>query len=109
MIGDGVAEDLHLGTGFGTLALGAAMLAVIGLGARSRWATKPGYWLAIVAVRAAGTTAGDWLAFGEKHTFWDGLNLGLPIATTATGGALVLLLCLWRPAEIDSPRPPHRG
>ena len=98
-IGDGVAEDLHLGTGIGTLALSAVMLALIGSGARSRWATKPGYWLAIIAVRVAGTTAGDWLAFGEDHTLWDGLHLGLPLATMASGAIFVLILCLWRPAE----------
>jgi uncharacterized membrane-anchored protein len=42
-LGDGVAEDLRLGTGWGTLALAAITLAVIALGARSHWRTKAGY------------------------------------------------------------------
>jgi uncharacterized membrane-anchored protein len=97
-IGDGVAEDLHLGTGWGTLALGAITLVVIGLGARSRWSTKAAYWLAIVAVRAAGTTAGDWLAFRDSGGLIDGLRLGLPLSTALTGAVFVLTLALWRPA-----------
>ncbi len=104
-IGDGVAEDLRLGTGLGTLALGAVMLLFIALGARSGWATKPGYWLAIIAVRAAGTTAGDWLAFGQGAGLANGLGLGLPTATAVTGAVFVLILCLWRPAQAD--RTPH--
>ncbi len=94
-IGDGSAEDLHLGTGCGTLTLSAIALLLVGLGVRSCWGTKAAYWLAIVAVRAAGTTAGDWLAFRAGGSIANGLGLGLPIATTATGAVFVLIISLW--------------
>ncbi len=54
-----------------------------------RWTSTAGYWLAVVAIRAAGTTAGDWLAFGGG-----GLDLGLPVATGLSLAAFVLTLLL---------------
>ena len=62
-VGDWSAEDLHLGTGYATLILGAVFAIILAMGKPSGWATKLAYWSAIAAVRAAGTTAGDWLAF----------------------------------------------
>jgi len=91
-IGDGVAEDFKLGTGVATLVLGAILAVVLMLGRGSGWATKAQYWFAIVAVRAAGTTAGDFLAFKG------GAALGLLLST---GGALAIFiatLVLWRPS-----------
>jgi uncharacterized membrane-anchored protein len=94
-IGDWVAEDLHLGTGGGTLVLGAVFAVILALGSRSRWTTKASYWLAIIAVRSAGTTAGDWLAFREAPGLTNGLHLGLPLSTafscTLFVGTLFLL------------------
>lgn len=104
-IGDGVAEDLHLGTGLGTLALGAFALLAIKLGAPSGWSTKAGYWLAIIAVRAAGTTAGDWLAFRDSGGLVNGLHLGLALSTGCTGGVFALTLLLWRPKSTASTAP----
>lgn len=90
-IGDYVADMLGLGVGGGTILLGAALAALLALrgigGLTATWF----YWLTIVAVRSAGTTAGDWTA--GRH----GLALGLPLSTALTGAALLVLLLVWRP------------
>ncbi len=95
-IGDWAAEDLHLGTGGGTLVLGAIFAIILALRIRSRWTTKVSYWLAIIAVRSAGTTAGDWLAFREEPGLSNGLHLGLPLSTAFTCALFVGTLILWR-------------
>jgi len=89
-IGDCVAEEFGLGTGIGTLLLGGIMAVILGVGSRSGWATKASYWLAIVAVRAGGTTAGDFIASRS------GLGLGLVLSTACTGAIFVVTLLLWR-------------
>jgi uncharacterized membrane-anchored protein len=98
-IGDCVAEELHLGTGGGTLVLGAIFAVILAMGSRSRWSTKASYWLAIIAVRSAGTTAGDWLAFREEPGLSNGLHLGLPLSTAFTCALFVGTLLLWRAWE----------
>jgi len=98
-IGDCVAEELHLGTGVGTLVLSAIFAVVLAMGSRSRWSTKASYWLAIIAVRSAGTTAGDWPAFREQPGFNNGLHLGLPVSTAFTCALFVGTLLLWRARE----------
>jgi len=100
-IGDWVAEDLHLGTGGGTLMLSAVFAVILALGSSSRWTTKASYWLAIIAVRSAGTTAGDWLAFRQEPGLSNGLHLGLPLSTAFTCALFVGTLFLW------SARRPH--
>ena len=65
VLGDGLSEQLHLGTGIGTLLLCTLFAVIVILSYGSRWTRKASYWTAIVAVRAAGTTAGDWLAFPD--------------------------------------------
>lgn len=95
-VGDCVAEQLHLGTGVGTLLLGTVFAVVLGIGIGSSWTTKAGYWLAIVAARAAGTTAGDWLAFRDDPGLKNGLNLGLPISTAFTCAVFLGTLLLWK-------------
>ena len=95
-IGDCVAEKLHLGTGGGTLALSAIFAVILAMGSRSRCSTKASYWLAIIAVRSAGTTAGDWLAFREEPGLSNGLHLGLPLSTAFTCVLFVGTLLLWR-------------
>jgi uncharacterized membrane-anchored protein len=94
-IGDWAAEDLHLGTGGGTVVLSAVFAVILALGIRSRWTTKASYWLAIIAVRSAGTTAGDWLAFREEPGLSNGLHLGLPLSTAFTCALFVGILFLW--------------
>jgi len=95
-IGDGVAESLGLGTGWGTLVLTAALLAILALGAPGAWRTRAAYWFAIVAVRSAGTTAGDFLAY---HDGGVGLGWGLPLSTALTTAAFVGVLAAWRPSS----------
>jgi uncharacterized membrane-anchored protein len=102
-IGDWVAEELHLGTGYGTLLLSTIFVIVLAMGSRSRWVTKSAYWLAIIAVRAAGTTAGDWLAFRDALGISNGLNLGL-ILSTSVSGALFLGIV----AELERNQLPRR-
>lgn len=104
-IGDWVAEELHMGTGYGTLLLSAIFAVVLALGRRSRWNKKAAYWLAIVAVRAAGTTAGDWLAFREDPGLSNGLNLGLALSTTVTCAVFITALTFWRPIKQTGSRP----
>ncbi len=100
-IGDCVAEEFNLGTGWGTLLLTAIFAVVLAAGRRSRWSTKASYWLAIIAVRSAGTTAGDWLAFREGPGLTNGLHLGLPISTACTGALFLGTLLLWRARPRD--------
>jgi uncharacterized membrane-anchored protein len=40
-IGDCMAEEFQLGTGVGTLLLGAIFAAILAAGTRSRWSTRP--------------------------------------------------------------------
>jgi uncharacterized membrane-anchored protein len=101
-VGDWVAEDLHLGTGGGTLMLGGVFAVILALGSRSRWTTKASYWLAIIAVRSAGTTAGDWLAFREEPGLSNGLHLGLPLSTAFTCALFVGTLFLWSARRLHS-------
>jgi len=98
-IGDCTAEVFKLGTAYGTLTLSAILAVVLALGAKSRWSTKAAYWFAIIAVRSAGTTAGDFVAFTDGL----GLGLGLPLATACTCGLFVAVLLLWRPKSLDAP------
>jgi uncharacterized membrane-anchored protein len=95
-IGDWTAEELHLGTGYGTLVLGAIFAVVLAMGSRSRWTTKAAYWLPIIAVRSAGTTAGDWLAFRDDPGLSNGLHLGLPFSTALTCALFVATLVVWK-------------
>ena len=95
--GDYVADGLGLGAGVGTLALGVVLAAMFVVRGRPGPATIASYWSTVVAARAAGTTAGDFLA---GH---DGLALGLPVSTTLTGLALLGILLAWRPSRAEVP------
>ncbi len=75
--------------------LGGVFVVILALGSGSRWTTKASYWLAIIAVRSAGTTAGDWLAFREEPGLSHGLHLGLPLSTAFTSALFVGMLFLW--------------
>jgi uncharacterized membrane-anchored protein len=100
-MGDCSAEELHLGTGCGTLVLGAIFAVILASGSRWQWTPKLAYWSAIVAIRAAGTTAGDWLAFREDPGLNNGLHLGLALSTALTGLVFVTTLLLWRTGRIS--------
>ena len=91
VIGDYCSHDLHLGDAGGSLLLVPilALLFVIARNGLLRW--LPYYWLTIVAVRAAGTCVGDFVA---------GRNmLGLPLSTLVTGILFVALLAMWKARE----------
>jgi len=74
-LGDAVADDLGLGVERASVLLGLVLAALLSLRTRSGLATRGTYWLAIVAVRTAGTTVGDLMAD----------ICGLGISTTLTG------------------------
>jgi uncharacterized membrane-anchored protein len=99
-MGDWTAEELHFGTGYGTLVLGAIFAVVLAMGSRSRWTAKAAYWLPIIAVRSAGTTAGDWLAFRDDPGLSNGLHLGLPLSTALTCALFVATLAARKTAAI---------
>ncbi len=69
-IGDAVAGAAGLGTGPATVLLG--MLPCLVLALAGIVPSRLGYWLAVVAIRSAGTTAGDFAAG----------RLGLALSTT---------------------------
>jgi len=98
-IGDCVADNFVDGPGYATLWLAPVTVIVLLAGKRTGWSGKGAYWIGIVAVRAAGTTAGDYLTepFGYK--------LGLVTATAISCAALVAMLLLWRPTERAGQRP----
>jgi uncharacterized membrane-anchored protein len=88
VIGDYTGHDFHLGDAMATIALGVPLAALFWIGRNGLLRWLPFYWVTVVAVRAAGTSAGDFLA---------GRNmLGLPLSTLVTGASLVALLLLWR-------------
>ena len=89
VIGDG------MGHAFGPAQIGVPISALLAtfflvafLGARHRlnWATTASYWIAVVGVRWCGTNAGDILKF----------LLSIWVSMAITGGALTMLLVLWR-------------
>ena len=93
-IGDCTAEVFELGTGWGTVGLSAILAVTLAVGFGTRWSTKSSYWLAIIAVRSAGTTAGDWLAFSEGGS---GIGLGLLLSTCISCALFVAVPIFWRP------------
>lgn len=101
-MGDWVAEELHVGTGYGTLLLGVMYVLILAMGRRVRWTAKAAYWAAVVAVRAAGTTAGDWLAFREEPGLHNGLHLGLPLSTALSGALFLVCLFGWKTRGRDA-------
>lgn len=97
VIGDAASFETGLGTAFASLALGAVLVAVFGLGATGLFASLWFYWLTVVIVRAAGTSVSDFLAHNV---------LGLPLSTLVTGAVFVATLLLWK--ERSSYRLPSR-
>ena len=87
-IGDYCSHNLKLGDAFATMLQAPIVAALFLAGRGGRLVWLPLYWTTVVAIRAAGTSAGDYLA--GRHM------LGLPLSTAVTGVAFVLLLVLWR-------------
>lgn len=91
VIGDYCSHDLHLNDGGAAILLSpfVAVLFLVGRNNLLRW--LPFYWLTVVAIRAAGTAVGDFIA---------GRNmLGLPLSTFATGIFFIGLLVAWQESE----------
>lgn len=93
VIGDMASFDTGLGTAYASLLLGCVLGVVFLLGARGLFASMWFYWLAVVTVRAAGTSVSDFLAHA----------IGLPSSTLLTGVVFVATLLIWREA------PPYRA
>jgi uncharacterized membrane-anchored protein len=91
--GDYVADALGLGTLLGSVGLCGAAAGLLAVRALPGMAVAASYWFAVVAIRTAGTTLGDYIAF--RH----GLNLGLTVSTLSGAALLVAVLALWRPAD----------
>lgn len=81
-MGDFTSDVLGLGFGGGALFLGALLLIVLIVDYRSRIATVPLYWTAVVIASTIGATTGDFL------TKPDALNLGYGL------GSLILITIL---------------
>ena len=79
-IGDAVAEAAGLGTGPATLLLG--VLPCLVLAAAGIAPGRLGYWLAVVAIRSAGTTAGDFTA-GRLGLAWSTAAFVLLVAAAS--------------------------
>ena len=88
VMGDYTSRNLHLGDALAALVLSLPLGALFIVGRRGLLWPLPFYWLTIVLVRAAGTSAGDFLA--GRHL------LGLPLSTAVSGLAFVALLMLWK-------------
>ena len=95
VIGDYCSHNLHLGDAWASQLLSATLALLFVAASRDGLLRSLAYyWLTIVAVRAAGTAAGDLLA---------GRNmLGLPTSTLVTGMLFVALLAVWK--EPSAPR-----
>lgn len=94
VLGTVLGDDASHAFGQGPTAIGLGLL----LGAllpltQGGLASIFAYWATVGVARTAGTAMGDWLA--ERQ----GLDLGLPVSMLITGGALALVLLLWRPRQ----------
>jgi uncharacterized membrane-anchored protein len=72
------------------IALGLGLIIVIFVRGALAPTSMLGYWCVVLAERAAGTPAGDWLASRR------GLGFGLPVALFCTGTSLILALWLYQ-------------
>ena len=97
VIGDYSSHDLHLGDGGASLLLAPIVVLLFAIARNGLLRSLPYYWLTIVAVRAAGTAVGDFIASRNM--------LGLPLSTLVTGVMFVALLALW--SEPTAPKLVH--
>jgi uncharacterized membrane-anchored protein len=87
VMGDFCSHNMGLGDA-GAAALLSPIVAVLFLiGQRGALLVLPFYWLTVVAIRAAGTSVGDFTS--GRHM------LGLPLSTAVTGALFIALLILW--------------
>jgi uncharacterized membrane-anchored protein len=88
VIGDYCSHNLHLDDGGSALLLSPVVAALFLVGRNGPLRLLPFYWLTVVAIRAAGTSVGDFIS--GRHM------LGLPLSTFVTGLLLAVLLAAWR-------------
>ena len=88
VIGDYCSHNLHLDDGGSSLLLSPVVVALLLVGRNGPLRWLPFYWLTVVAIRAAGTSVGDFIS-GRSM-------LGLPLSTFVTGMLLAGLLAVWR-------------
>ena len=90
VMGDYCSHNMGLGDGGAAILLSPIVAALFLIGQRGLLLVLPYYWLTVVAIRAAGTSVGDWIS--GRHM------LGLPLSTAVTGVLFVALLVVWRQA-----------
>ena len=92
-----IAGDVlwHLfGLALASAVLSAIMASIVFVG-HSRFLLNPLlYWIGIVMARVSGTAVGDWISHSAKS---GGADLGLPVATLASGVIFVAVTLLWKP------------
>jgi uncharacterized membrane-anchored protein len=88
VMGDYCSHNLHLDDGGSALLLSPVVAALFLVGRNGPLRLLPFYWLTVVAIRAAGTSVGDFIS-GRSM-------LGLPLSTLVTGMLLAVLLAVWR-------------
>jgi uncharacterized membrane-anchored protein len=93
VVGDLISHAV--GQGVASLGLLALLFAVLVAGRVRAAQIMAIYWTTVAVARTAGTAVGDWLAENKV------VNIGLPLATLATGIAFVAVLVLWRSRAKD--------
>src|ERR1700761_4399596 len=88
VIGDYCSHNLKLDDAGAALLLSAIVAILFLIGRHGRLLLLPLYWLTVVAIRAAGTALGDFIA--SRHM------LGLAWSTAVTGVVFVAILIIWR-------------
>ena len=95
VIGDYCSHNLKLDDGGAAILLSPIVALLFLAGREGRLLLLPLYWTTVVAIRAAGTAVGDYLASRNM--------LGLPLSTAVTGLVFVALLMVWKePPESKS-------
>lgn len=94
-IGDYSSHNLKLGNAGASILLSPIVALLFVAGRNGRLLLLPLYWTTVVAIRAAGTTVGDYLA--NRHM------LGLPLSTAVTGAVFVGLLLIWKERARQTP------
>jgi uncharacterized membrane-anchored protein len=95
VIGDYCSHNLKLDDGGAAILLSPFVALLFLAGREGRLLLLPLYWTTVVAIRAAGTAVGDYLASRNM--------LGLPLSTAVTGIFFVALLVMWKePPESKS-------
>jgi uncharacterized membrane-anchored protein len=88
VMGDFCSHNLGLDDGGAAILLSPIVAILFLVGRQGPIRLLPFYWLTVVAIRAAGTTVGDFVS--GRHM------LGLPLSTAVTGILFVALLIVWK-------------